>query len=164
MTVCSPVRHSGVRGFGRDALTPDLLDPVHPLKHMPRIAAPAIRGTARSPDRPARPAGQPRRDTGQELPRRDVHRGDGGRLGHWQVTFEVDATARLVPGLAGRPAGPILGGVALLDMTPGNLRLGQSQQLAVHGLELGCLGAARRLIGSEGALEMRTRLVNPFIS
>ena len=42
----------------------------------------------------------------------------------------------------GRPAGPILGGVALLDMTPGDLRLGQSQQLAVQGLALGCLGAA----------------------
>ena len=33
----------------------------------------------------------------------------------------------------------ILGGMGMLDMTPGDLRLGQSQQL---GLELGCLGVA----------------------
>ena len=54
-------------------------------------------------------------------------------------------SARLLacgPLTKGRPAGPILGGVALLDMTPGDLRLGQSQQLAVQGLALGCLGAA----------------------
>ena len=88
---------------------------------------------------------------GEELPRKSVHRGDGERLGHRQVTFEVDARARLVPGLAGRPAGPILGGVALLDMTPGDLRLGQSQQLAV-GLELGCLGAAAGDKGARGRL------------
>ena len=66
----------------------------------------------------------------------------GNGLGHRQVTFEVDARARLIPGLAGRPAGPILGGVALLHMPPGDLRLSQSQQLAVQGLELGCPGAA----------------------
>ncbi len=49
---------------------------------------------------------------------------------------------RRTAGLAGRPAGSILGGVALLDMTSGDLRLSQSQQLAVQGLELGCPGAA----------------------
>ena len=38
----------------------------------------------------------------------------------------------------------ILGSGALLDMTPGDLWLGQSQQLALQGLELGCLGADRR--------------------
>ena len=47
-------------------------------------------------------------------------------------------------GLAVQIGALILGGVALLDMTPGDLRLGQSQQLAVQGLELGCPGAARR--------------------
>ena len=75
---------------------------------------------------------------------KSVHGGDGQRLGHRQVTFEVDARARLFPGLAGRLAGPILGSVALPHMTPGDLRLGQSQHPAVQGLELGCLGAARR--------------------
>ncbi len=40
-------------------------------------------------------------------------------------------------GLAVQIGALILGGVALLDMTPGDLRLGQSQQLAVQELELG---------------------------
>ena len=79
---------------------------------------------------------------GEELAGEGVHRGDGERLGHRQVTFEVDARARLVPGLAGCPPGPYLSSVTLLHMPPGDLRFGQSQQLAVQGLELGCLGAA----------------------
>ncbi len=45
-------------------------------------------------------------------------------------------------GLAVQIGALILGGVALLHMPPGDLRLSQSQQLAVQGLELGCLGAA----------------------
>ncbi len=78
---------------------------------------------------------------GEELAGERIHCGNGERLGHRQVTFEVEARTRLVPRLAGSPAGLILGGVALLDMTPGDLRLSQSQQLAVQELELGCLGA-----------------------
>ena len=40
-------------------------------------------------------------------------------------------------GLAVGAAGTILSGVALLCMPPGDLRLSQSQQLAVQGPELG---------------------------
>ncbi len=60
-------------------------------------------------------------------------------------------------GLAVQIGALILGGAALLDMTPVDLRLGQSQQLAVQGLELGSAG-------DWGTPEMGTRLVNPFIS
>ncbi len=145
-----PERPSGVRGF----VVVDGLRylPIHALQYVPGIRPTAVQ---------ARHGGLPGLDAtvvglgvtlSQELPRKDIHRGDGERLGHRQVTLEVDARARLVPGLAGPPAGPILGGVALLDMTPGDLRLGQSQQLAVQGLELGCLGAAAGDWGARGRL------------
>ncbi len=49
---------------------------------------------------------------------------------------------RGMAGLAGGTAGSISSSVALLPMPPGNLRLSQSQQLSVQGLEVGCLGAA----------------------
>ncbi len=47
-----------------------------------------------------------------------------------------------LPSLAGGAAGSILSSVALFHMPPGDLRSSQSQQPAVQGLELGCLGAA----------------------
>ena len=83
-------------------------------------------------------------------------------LGHWDLRTTMTDThvlnqgglavgvrqTRLSAGV-GRPAGGAAGGThirwrALLDPTPGDLRLGRSQQLAVQGLELSCPGAARR--------------------
>ena len=52
--------------------------------------------------------------------------------------------------LAGGAAGSILSSVALLHMPPGDLRLGQSQQLAVRGLELGGHGAGCKVTREQG--------------